>query len=124
MDGKHALNPALNFYLQDLGYTNIYVRFSGSGDSGDYESMVLITKGEDKDDISDCEDRVKGLPPNIVQEIESRFTKMSESHDWWNNDGGHGEIAIDLLENTYQTVYHIARTEHDTYSEEGSFIED
>jgi len=86
--------------LADLGVTGIRIDYEGGGDSGCIESMMYT---EEKDvSIED----VQNLPwdsknlNNLSYELASNIENFAHAQilddieDWWNNEGGWGDLCI------------------------------
>ena len=122
---------ALFMMLKDHGATHIVVRFSGSGDSGDFDEKyaipnTLVNENNDlKEDIwSPAFDNLrKGMPEipsdkeELLVDIANAYTK---SHDWWNNDGGDGYIVINMTTLEYHTHYSINTMTNEVFTESGN----
>ena len=75
--------------LKDAGVTSVNIRYEGQGDSGQVEDVEFDGTNLDHPAILD---RFSG-------ELEDLGTHLLEAHysyDWYNNDGGYGDIRIDL----------------------------
>lgn len=101
--------------LREIGATSVILSYSGGGDSGQTDS-VIIKRGDDLvpadsvifarlevqkskpleggDWISYVDMEDKPLEWAIEQIAESYFDQLE--YDWWNNDGGFGELHIDM----------------------------
>lgn len=93
-------------YFKDQGTHTIYVHFSGSGDDG----------GIDEVEFWDHNDKSIGIARDNYYDIEGQFYSMINSHtalegDWINNDGGYGELIINLEKNEYEVEVHFRREE-------------
>ena len=79
--------------LKDAGVTSVNIRYEGQGDSGQVEDVEFDGTNLDHPAILD---RFSG-------ELEDLGTHILEQHynyDWYNNDGGYGDIEIDLEADT------------------------
>jgi hypothetical protein len=111
--------------LQELGYDRIYTTFSGSGDSGDIEDMSLLKLSEDKEDLEydDREERLKDLDIEVKKELDERISDLLNNiEDWWNNEGGGGNIMINLKDKTYEIENYINITNTQDFSSSGNFL--
>jgi hypothetical protein len=88
--------------LKDHGATHLNCKFYGGGDSGEVESAFAYR---------DEEDNTEGIPDITNQQVNSMLSDWVSPHtheyDWWNNEGGDGNIIIDLNDLTYETIYNI-----------------
>lgn len=71
-------------------YKSGSIHYEGSGDSGYMESDMIVN-GEDG----------VGYPSNIEDWLTNRVTDYG---DWYNNEGGHGDIYIDFVNETINIV--------------------
>jgi len=94
-------NKILNTFIliKDKGYTKIEVSYSGSGDSGAIDDINVFPN--DNMDWVPIENLIKNIDffKDWLYEI---IEEATENRDWWNNDGGYGNISIDL--NTYELI--------------------
>lgn len=72
-------------YLRNLGYVGFEAEFFGSGDEGDVHSLKLFP--EDMSGVDDID-----MLWDWARELADRA-----DYDWWNNEGGCGKVAVDLL---------------------------
>ncbi len=94
--------------LKDKGINKIEITFSGSGDSGDIDDLIYY-------DITDkyyySRDMVKNSymtdeEYNLLQNDCYEFIDDAiEGADWYNNEGGFGNITIDLDTMTADVEY-------------------
>jgi len=94
--------------LKDKGINKIEITFSGSGDSGDIDDLIYY-------DITDkyyySRDMVKNSymtdeEYNLLQNDCYEFIDDAiEGADWYNNEGGFGDITIDLDSMTADVKY-------------------
>jgi len=104
------------------GYHTIEVNYSGSGDSGDIDSINLLkykevynynSNIEDRiKEITDCEEWVRNKADRILEQIE----------DWWNNDGGQGQMVIQIPSGTYVIYNNINVTDTESHEHSGNFL--
>ena len=102
---------------RELGVKKMLVTYAGEGDSGDLEEVYY-----EKEDGTPYPDRVY-----LPEEDESMFKQLCDKpmrnlEDWWNNDGGHGVVSIDLETGNYEIDNHIKEVHYETYSHEGNVI--
>ena len=106
------------------GYHTIQINYSGSGDSGDIDSIYLLKYKEVFSynsetgieyrikEIKDCEEWVRDKADKILSGIE----------DWWNNDGGYGNMVIQIPSGTYIINNEINITQTESYQHGGNFL--
>lgn len=97
--------------LYEQGVRLVRVHFSGGGDSGDIDSVDCYDDVETKqshDKLADDFDE-DGFRDALHALITSKVT-----HDWYNNEGGGGEININLETcNLSVRSYYYETVEHD-----------
>lgn len=123
--------------LADLGVTGIKVTYEGSGDSGAIENVVYTAeklKENEEDAFEDLNDLDvwgtdilnlstldSGLESDIAHFVEEQL--LNDIEDWWNNDGGYGNVCILVPSGKYKIVNDIRVTEVETFYHEGSLIQ-
>jgi len=75
--------------LKDAGVTNVNIRYDGGGDSGQVEDVEY--EGTNLDHTS-LNDKFEG----DLQDLATHILEQHYDYDWYNNDGGYGDIRIDL----------------------------
>ena len=111
-------------YLSDLGYDRIMFRYSGGGDSGDIEEPILIKPGEDPHALEyiDSKERRKPIMRDALDFIKTIVDKRlggDDVEDWWNNDGGFGNIVINIPSGTYDINNNVYFSNSEYYHHEG-----
>jgi hypothetical protein len=113
--------------LKDLGIAKVEVTFSGSGDSGDIDevnfytindldvSSEIITDFNNKSGIN-IDNELRDFAYELIEE------KVNTVGDWVNNEGGFGNITINVEEKTYDLNYSQRTTEEHDWSDEMLFI--
>jgi hypothetical protein len=117
--------------LADFGITGIKVKYDGGGDSGAIEYIGYTTQPcatpEDVDDnVEDWADSSKltNLGSDLYSEIESFADNiLNDIEDWWNNEGGWGDLCICVPSGKYEITNNIRITEHETFNHEGSILD-
>lgn len=103
-------------FLKDLGVTKILVFYEGSGDSGSIDNIEYYTGEGDqsfKNDLAITDEMHNKL-------IDLCYPMLDDIEDWYNNEGGHGTVTIDLDTLHYDIANHIRYTHYETYTHEGS----
>lgn len=123
---------SLLFQLADHGVTGIKVKYDGGGDSGAIEYIGYTTKPcetpEDVDDnVEDWENdwvlaKISADAHNAIEEF-AQSKLLDEIEDWWNNDGGWGDLCICVPSGKYQITNNVRITDHETYNHEGSILD-
>jgi hypothetical protein len=121
----------LLFKLADLGITGVKVKYDGGGDSGAIEWIGYTTEKCDtpedvNDNINDWEN-----DSNLAQlDSEAYFlienfvddTILNDIEDWWNNEGGFGDLCICVPSGKYIINNHIRITETEDYFHDGDLL--
>jgi hypothetical protein len=123
---------SLLFRLADHGITGVKVKYDGGGDSGaiewiGYTKKPCETPEEVDDNVEDWADEwnLAKLDSDLYYEIESFAEEklLDEIEDWWNNEGGWGELCICVPSGKYQITNNIRVTDHETFNHEGSILD-
>jgi hypothetical protein len=118
--------------LADLGVTGIKVKYDGGGDSGAIEWIGYTTEKcdtpEDIDDhINDWENdsnlaQLDSAAYSLIENFASEKI-LDELEDWWNNEGGFGDLCICIPSGKYFVNNHVRVTETEDYFHDGSLFE-
>ncbi len=118
--------------LADLGVTGIKVHYDGGGDSGAveviaYTKVKCATPGDvdDEIDVWDNDMSLSGLDSSAYSLIEdfAQDKILEDIEDWWNNEGGFGNLSICVPSGKYSINNHIRITETEDYTHYGSLLE-
>jgi hypothetical protein len=122
----------LLFKLADLGITGIKVHYDGGGDSGTIEWIGYTTEKcdtpEDVNDNIDTWDNDSNLADvdsdaySLIEDF-AQDKILEDIEDWWNNEGGFGDLCICIPSGKYSINNHIRITETEDYTHEGSLLE-
>ena len=123
---------SLLFQLADLGITGIKVKYDGAGDSGAIEWIGYTTKPcetpEDVDDNVDdwaVEWNLAKFDQDAYTAIESfAYDILNNIEDWWNNEGGFGDLCICVPSGKYVINNHVRITETEDYFHDGSLLDE
>jgi hypothetical protein len=122
---------SLLFKLADLGITGIKVKYDGAGDSGSIEwigfTKVPCETPEDVNDIVndwEIESALTNLGGDLYYQIESFAENklLDDIEDWWNNEGGYGDLCICVPSGKYIINNHIRVTETEDYFHDGDLF--
>ncbi len=103
---------AVMILLNDLDIDEITIEYSGGGDSGAIDTVYFSGSVNLK------------ITENLKRKIEnSAYKILNEIEDWWNNDGGSGEMIITVPTGEYQIRNTIRLVNYNTYEHEGHMIE-
>ena len=122
---------SLLFRLADFGITGVKVKYDGGGDSGDIEWIGYTKKPcetpEDVDDnMEDWADdaRLSNLGSDVYTQVEEfADTILGDIEDWWNNEGGWGDLCICVPSGKYIINNHVRITESEDYFHDGSLLD-
>jgi len=121
---------SLLFKLADLGITGVKVKYDGGGDSGAIE-WIGITKQpcETPEEVCDrvndweTESNLANVDGGLYSEIENFADEiLSDIEDWWNNEGGFGDLCICVPSGKYVINNHVRITETEDYFHDGDLL--
>jgi len=115
--------------LVNCGVKKVCVYYDGAGDSGSIESIRISTDLDTKfDDLkgwdssaTDLNDYNSDLYSMVYDFCSEQL--LDDVEDWWNNDGGWGNVLIDVEEGTYKIENNIRITDYELYIHEGKMFE-
>lgn len=116
--------------LADRGVTGINVYYEGGGDSGCIENITYITtpcSSPDEieiDNWGDSNDDLKTLDSE-AEDIINEFANekiLNDIEDWWNNDGGYGNLLICVPSGKYVIYNNVKFTETHDFIHNGNLI--
>ena len=123
---------SLLFKLADLGITGVKVKYDGGGDSGAIEWIGYTTeKCDTPEDVNDnVEDwdndtNLATLDSSAYALIEdfAQEKLLNDVEDWWNNEGGFGDLCICVPSGKYIINNHVRITETEDFFHDGSLLE-
>ena len=123
---------SLLFRLADFGITGVKVKYDGGGDSGAVEWIGYTKKPcetpEDVDnnvDDWDEDSKLVNINYDLFEELEAFAENklLDDIEDWWNNEGGWGELCICVPSGKYIITNNIRVTDHETFNHEGSILD-
>lgn len=102
--------------LQQEGIVEVKIDYSGGGDSGAIDEVRF----------QDSEHNDVNVADNVEEAFESfgyHILDQYYGYDWYNNDGGYGQIIIDVIEQSWKIdgYINVQSTEH--ADEEGYLID-
>ena len=118
--------------LADIGVTGVKVLYDGAGDSGaiewiGYTKEPCKTPEDVNDNVDDWEnDRVLAKISADAHNAIENFAQsklLDEIEDWWNNEGGWGELCICIPSGKYIINNYIRITETEDYFHDGSLLD-
>jgi hypothetical protein len=116
--------------LADQGVTGIKVHYDGGGDSGAIESIVYTDKEDaefsDIDYVSawNEDQNLAKLNSSAYSTIENfaHETLLDNIEDWWNNEGGYGDLLIKVPSGEYIVHNNIRIMEIEEFEHEGNLF--
>ena len=120
---------SLLFKLADLGITGIKVQYDGGGDNGAIDWIGYTNEPcaspEDVFDNIDAWENGTELEDKELYDLIEDFAQskiLDEIEDWWNDEGGFGNLCILVPSGDYSINNHIRITETVDYHHEGNLI--
>jgi hypothetical protein len=123
---------SLLFRLADFGITGVKVKYDGGGDSGAIEWIGYTNKPcetpEDVDDnMEDWGDdwKLSKISQDAYTQVEefAQEKLLDNIEDWWNNEGGWGELCICIPSGKYIINNHIRIIESEDYFHDGNILD-
>tara|TARA_R110000824_G_scaffold372956_2_gene563183 strand:+ start:577 stop:987 length:411 start_codon:yes stop_codon:yes gene_type:complete len=123
------------YQFHDLGVTGINIYYEGGGDDGYVDSISTTTIKLPKDDNEGAFEEILQCESDGEQRGENHtelFNKLEEFatdkvlnniEDWWNNEGGYGNLCIMVPSGQYKVYNHIRVTEMEDFYHEGELLE-
>jgi hypothetical protein len=118
--------------LADMGITGIKVHYNGGGDSGAIERIGYTKSNcttpeevDDEIDVWDDDISLYKLDLGVYSLIENFAQEkiLDDIEDWWNNEGGFGDLCICVPSGKYIVNNHINITETEDYFHDGDLLE-
>lgn len=117
--------------LADLGVTGIAVYYDGSGDSGSIENIVFTrescaTAQDVENQIQDIwsAEGLGGIDTAIKSDIEDYvYHFLEDIEDWYNNDGGFGNMYIHIPSGQYIINNNVRITDVESFEHEGNLMD-
>ena len=117
--------------LADLGVTGIKIIYSGGGDSGAIDDIIYttqeITNFEDLYDLDQYSEsclNLRDLSTSFYSDIENFADEkiLNDIEDWWNNEGGYGEVLIAIPSGNYKINNNIYISNTEEFIHNGNLI--
>lgn len=115
--------------LRDMGISAVYAYYSGGGDSGAIEYVhglpeSCITRNEQGilESYENDDDLKIEIPDNLKEPIEEAiYNKILDGvEDWYNNEGGYGEVVLCTTTGSWLCDNNQYYTEVNNYSHDGT----
>ena len=97
------------------GISHIEFSYSGAGDDGAIDSIGYFDENNKEIVQMWKDDSWHNILENIADEILCQIT------DWWNNDGGYGELTLNTLDGTYSIQNNVGSMTYTEESYKGTF---
>ena len=123
---------SLLFKLADLGITGIKVHYDGGGDSGAIEQIGYTTEKcdtprdvDDEIDVWDNDMSLAALDSGLYSLVEefSEHKILNDIENWWDNEGGFGDLCICVPSGKYIINNSVRITENEDFFHNGSLLE-
>ena len=117
--------------LADIGITGIKVKYDGGGDSGAIEWIGYTTKKCDtpedvNDNINDWANdaNLAELDSSVYSLIEdfAQGKLLNDIEDWWNNEGGFGELCICIPSGKYIINNSVRIIDYEEFFHDGDLL--
>ena len=122
----------LMLQIADIGVTGIMVKYEGSGDDGAIEWVGYtkepcgrpedvhenIDEWTDEHDLHKVDSGICSLITNFAHE-----KLLNEIEDWWNNEGGFGELCICIPSGKYIINNHVRIIETEDHFHDGNVLD-
>ena len=116
--------------LADQGVTGIKVHYDGGGDSGAIEGIVytdiedanfsdidLMSAWNEDKDLEKLNSSAYSTIQNFAHEV-----ILDQIEDWWNNEGGYGDLLIKVPSGEYIVNNNVRILEVEEYTHEGNLF--
>ena len=116
--------------LADQGVTGIKVHYDGSGDSGAIENIVYTdienANFSDIDLVSAWDQNLNlaTINSSAYSDIENfaQETILDQLEDWWNNEGGYGDLLIKVPSGEYIVNNNVRIMNVEEYNHHGNLF--
>ena len=122
---------SLLFQLADLNVTGVKVKYDGAGDSGSVEWIGYTTeKCDTPEDVNDTvevwdnDTNLATLDSSAYALIEdfAQEKLLNDIEDWWNNEGGFGELCICVPSGKYIINNSVRIIDYEEYFHDGDLL--
>jgi len=116
--------------LADQGVTGIKIHYDGGGDSGAIEAIVYTDKENaefsDIDLLNEWDENISLATLNSSADANiqnfAHETILDSIEDWWNNEGGYGDLLIKVPSGEYLINNNVRVVEIEDYTHEGNLF--
>lgn len=121
---KNSLETIM-FGLVSHGIKKVVVHYEGSGDSGAIEYVNATQDPDiDYDELENWEQEyllgdIDIVLSNLIADYCQEML-LNDIEDWWNNEGGHGYVHIDVELGTYTINNSIRVADYEEYHHKGN----
>ena len=125
---------SIMYQFHDLGVTGINIYYEGGGDDGYIDDISITTKKLPNNDNEDAFEEIlqcvsdvqlKEKHTELFNKLEEFATErvLDDIEDWWNNDGGYGNLCILIPSGAYKVYNSIRYTDIELFHHEGDLLE-
>jgi hypothetical protein len=122
---------SLLFKLADLGITGIKVHYNGGGDSGaiewiGYTNEPCASTADVFNNIDAWDNNNNALEDKELYKLIEEFVQskiLNDIEDWWNDEGGFGNLCILVSSGDYNINNYIRIIETVAYHHKGNLID-
>ena len=116
--------------LADQGVTGIKIHYDGGGDSGAIEAIVYTDKEDaefsDIDLLNMWDENIALATLNSSADANiqnfAHETILNDIEDWWNNEGGYGDLLIKVPSGEYLINNNVRVVEIEDYTHGGNLF--
>jgi len=102
------------------GISNIEFCYSGSGDDGAIDDISYFNINGDRIVINEKTGEKINDINTILEDTADEL--LCQITDWWNNDGGYGDLTLNTIDGTYKIQNNVGNMNYTEESYEGNFF--
>lgn len=131
---------SMMYQFHDLNVTGINIYYEGGGDDGCIDDISIMSENLDKHDIDNAFEEILECGTScyhsplkltwqnnkeLLDQLEEFATDniLDNIEDWWNNEGGYGNLCILIPSGEYKIFNNIRYTNIESYYHEGELLE-
>lgn len=126
---------SMMYQFHDLNITGINIYYEGGGDDGCIHDVYITNEKLNEHDIDnafeeilECDTTHSSFKENnkeLLDQLEEFATDniLDNIEDWWNNEGGYGNLCILIPSGEYKIYNNIRYTNIESYYHEGELLE-
>ena len=102
------------------GISYVEFSYSGSGDDGAIDDICFLNINKDNINLNENSYiNIDDIKYNILEDTADEL--LCQITDWWNNDGGYGDLTLNTLDGTYSIQNNVGSMTYREESYEGDF---